>query len=1819
MKRLLTTFLLLGTHAALAQNTATTLPITSVGSGLKWDAREEQLIIRVLQKGPVKVQLYGAHFDSEDYRSKQYYGDERYDLNPVTSLFTLTDSTGKVIKQQVFAAGKQVWTPFFQQDMQPGDYLLTVTTQGFGKNTFQVKTDSANAQVIVKGASLNVRGQEWIPVMALELLPPLQDNLSLRMYDGDGIEEMDAQILTPSGRVLPLKVSGNLVWSDTPLPREAGKYQIYARQSPGAQQFSNTVRFELVQKNNPVPPKTPDVPAGPAQPQPEPQQPAPDKTGPVKPEPTPQQPQPTPVPVVIPAPQPFVIARTEQDVKQMGRLQIQSVLVLPDETLPLETQVQVGSSTVQVDRGIFDQEFPAQTYSIQPVRIAGTTFTSPQSVTVPTQGLGKVRIEYRPEASLRLVADREVVTEGETVEFTVTGSTQYASYIPADLDLLLPEGFEALDPLEFTSPIKAGEPATLVVRARALKMGVYAVPATLEPWKKKASVNVTVIRPAQLSLSKSASVKEAAPGSTVTYTVTVKNSGDAAAKNIFLKDVLPTGLKGQGLEQRFDLAGGQSKTFSYEAQVNVGAPEWITNTAELSGGPLEQALVSKTDVRVARLILQREALMTPSIPGEEQEVVLKITNPSSLVLPFVLTDDSTSMLQPENSNRFSGFMQPGETRTFKYNATTTFGIQQQDKLKATLESNGEKQVAQTPFERVLFTLKKTVSPERTVVGRKVNYTIQIKNPLSREVDVKLSGKTDPGISLGSAENALLNFQPLEEKALEIPADTRIAGTFENVVQLSKNGVAISNPSVARVEVLPELLPLRESIVTVPFEQNSQAKTLVFGQKTLEGATYVTGSSTLNGEPIADPLVSEKGIMYWTVPASVSGSITYRLEHTGSLGEVPAPGLLVVYPNGRQEVLSGQLDLKDYQSAEKVKGTEVNAGAIKLPLNGTVVRQRDRISIVVEGTTEEELVLTVNGEPVPGELLGKRVLDKGNNIQRLEYFAVPLKVGVNVLQVGKETIQVIRPGIARNLRVTPLQIYADGTNPIRFKVEVIDEAGIPTGEGNVTLDATASEVIGKDSDPYTPGFQMYLQDGATTLEFRPQSTPQDIDLKLSYGSIRYTGGFRPQFTQRKLAIGQASVGLAFSTGTLQLLGRAYYEGPLWDGKLFIAASSDGIATNPDTAQNQAFPSRGDTSTTEQQLFGMDPVAFVYDHPDFELAYRQGKPPVDFVAVPANNTNLTFSTKGESKFSAYASLVPVAQFTTETYPLEDRGSRFFRFAQTDLIPESEQVVLIRTDLGTGQQERKLLSKASYLIEYNYGYLILADTVLPTDLTDLNTSYSLEVRYRVASAATERQLEWGVQYSLTTSDLKISTGVVNNGNLYTIGGNAQYTTDSLTANGGVYTDLQGYKWEASIAFKNTNFTAAAKAGYQSDTYKGVNAGQDGLYAQVTANQQITENLSVNAGADYTRKDDKETLTLQAAGTYKADAFSATAGVRQILGSQTSTFLEAGVGYDAKPFSVNLRHAQNVQNAEQSVTSLKARYQVLPDVAFVLTDDYTWNGNNKAALGLETRIQSTNLSVFYDLPTASGDGNRARISADTKLPLSAQWSVDLKGGMDRNFNTAANNYAFGVNFRYQNEGLTGTIGTDLGLNNKGELSTTFKTGLTASVSQSLTLSADYQQKFGVNAGKQGALGFAARLNDINALGFVKYADGSMGGNTPALSARFATSYFLPYWQLKAGIDLRYPLLDPAGFTYQVYGGAMYYVTNEFGIGGTARMLSTPATGIYTLGYGLEASLRLLEGLWLTGGYNFAGFTGSEYIEARPGFYVRLDFLLDELTFGGE
>ncbi len=89
----------------------------------------------------------------------------------------------------------------------------------------------------------------------------------------------------------------------------------------------------------------------------------------------------------------------------------------------------------------------------------------------------------------------------------------------------------------------------------------------------------------KLSITKTANVTSAKPGSTVTYKITVTNNGDGDATNVVVTDTIPTGLSFVGAAGKTNtwevgtLSPMETKLFTVEAKVENGATGSIVNVA----------------------------------------------------------------------------------------------------------------------------------------------------------------------------------------------------------------------------------------------------------------------------------------------------------------------------------------------------------------------------------------------------------------------------------------------------------------------------------------------------------------------------------------------------------------------------------------------------------------------------------------------------------------------------------------------------------------------------------------------------------------------------------------------------------------------------------------------------------------------------------------------------------------------------------------------------------------------------------------------------------------------------------------------------------------------------------------------------------------------------------------------------------------------------------------------------------------------------------------------------------------------------------------
>ncbi|WP_425146919.1 hypothetical protein [Deinococcus sp.] len=528
-KRAITTLTAALIASAAAQEISTSLPLTSIGDKLLWTVGDQDLRLVVGTAGRVQLDVYSAQFDPADYRSATYYGDERYNKQPVTSTFLLIDQSGKVIKSRNFGMGKPDWETFLNDDLSAGTYTLRVVTEGNGKNTFAIRLNSISAAVEADRLNVNVHAKDWIP--ALNVANP-GGKLDLKMYDGDGPTELEAELRDASGKVYPLKVSGNLEFDQIDIPEAAGNYTLYLRQPDTAKQYSNTVSFSM---NKPI--------------------------------------------VVVKA-------------DDTGRLEAVAELVLPDGNLPTTADVSLTDSKNRpVPLSIPDGgksatlTEPTGAYGVKvaPVTGAEVTYTTDNDESDAVPGTpsetvqvlkGKtalVKVQIKPDMALSFSADKPQVCVGDVVTFTAQASTAFERQaLNASLRVSLPDGLTASGETSLATKVDAANPAKLQFEAKATAAGTFEVSAALAPWNKSQKLGVEVLPTATQIELRRAELNPALPGDVVTVTLSVRNTSGTDAPYKLVDD------PGQGLEAldpvifSGTLKAGESKTLSYRARV-VGA------------------------------------------------------------------------------------------------------------------------------------------------------------------------------------------------------------------------------------------------------------------------------------------------------------------------------------------------------------------------------------------------------------------------------------------------------------------------------------------------------------------------------------------------------------------------------------------------------------------------------------------------------------------------------------------------------------------------------------------------------------------------------------------------------------------------------------------------------------------------------------------------------------------------------------------------------------------------------------------------------------------------------------------------------------------------------------------------------------------------------------------------------------------------------------------------------------------------------------------------------------------------------------------------
>ncbi|MGQ9753318.1 MAG: DUF11 domain-containing protein, partial [Thermaceae bacterium] len=1428
-------------------------------------------------------------------------------------------------------------------------------------------------------------------------------------------------------------------------------------------------------------------------------------------------------------------------------------ILLPDgRTLPAQVGLRIGEKEAKLEgKARFD--LPPGAYPLAWVTTGLEPLEPlPQRVELRPGEEKTLLLTFRPLVSLSLEPEVQERRKGEEGRLVLRATTPYPGLLPGELSVDLPEGLRPLGPDRVSGPLGGGRSLVLELPFVGEARGDYALKGRLDPYGLERVAQVRVFLPASLRLEKKALTPEVPIGGVARFQVTAVNEGDEPLEAVLLDRFLD---RTERLQVYLEPKRGRS--FDLEFPIPETVSGVLVNRVEVERGP--EAPRAEAPVRVLRPEprLVRTQEWRAYLPGEVVVATLKVKNDGEAPLSYQLFDRCPDGFTPLDPASFEGVVPPGEERVHTYRLRVEFGPETEGVCQAELLSPVGTLHAESPIARRLLKLEKEAVPGRILEGGRGVFRLKVGNPVDHPVEVQLLDIPDQelGASLHLEElPASIRLGPGEAWSGEISFTAPRPGRYRNALQAKLKDALAAFPMEAYVESLPILLPERVSTVRLRYEVEGPPGVLLLAHKPPEGGSYVPGSARKDGLPLEDPRVLD-GLLIWRLPfpgGKAEGEVTYTLRHTRALPPLEEPRLTLVNLDRAIPLKGEPLGLREYERAKPMEGER--PGFIKEPKDGAILGERARASIRAPLGPIEVLL---NGKPVPKELLGEAQYDEGLSLQVLNYYGLPLEVGRNVLEVttpsGYDRVEVYRPGAPEKVVVEPVAAVADGRTPIELRIKAVDKAGLPTGFGFITVEASP-EPIQPDASPLEPGYQVLLKDGVATLLLSPLPSPREVSIRYRFNEIGGSVTLSPKGPTQTLWLAQASLTLGYdpSGPYLQGLGRGYAEAPLLGGSFQGALDTTGDLSR--TPEAGFLPLLGAGSEAKRPLSSDDPVAFRWTGEGLSLSYERG--PLAFGLPEA--TALRLKTLGPIEAEAFLGLLPLGSVREEIIP--DGGSSYsLRFR-----PKPGSFALY---LQEGGQKTQLVEGRDYVLDRYTGYIHLSRPLLP--VTPDFAPVRLVAVYAPEGSPRE-DLAYGLSVGYREGDLRVRLGAGYLGEKWLLGAEANYEAGRSQVRLAYRQEVgQPFSLALTLAHLEGALEARGEIRY---AYGELPEGQARLAYDLGG---LVVGLEQLGGRSLLTAEAKLPSSLRLGGGVGYDF-----GVSQILYLARLAYQEGNNRVSLSYLSSEEGQADARFGLSQTL-SLEAglRYQ---------------KGSLSGSLGLRQALGGGNLALSYELPTASGEGNRARFGLEAPLPLSDRFSLNVTAGLLYNLGGGKTEAALGLGLRYRVEELVATLAGEWA---GGRL--LFRAGAAGALGddQALALDATYQ------ALPEPRLGFgfsyALWAQGFTLLTHHAYKDGTLGGQTLA-------SLHDRDWSIRPSLLYRYPLGDPEGFALELGLGGSYLV-GALGAGANLYYAFLPQLGKGTGAFSLEGTWRALDGLWLSLGYTF-----GETAFRRPGPYLRLD------VFGG-
>ncbi len=452
--------------------------------------------------------------------------------------------------------------------------------------------------------------------------------------------------------------------------------------------------------------------------------------------------------------------------------------------------------------------------------------------------------------------------------------------------------------------------------------------------------------------------------------------------------------------------------------------------------------------------------------------------------------------------------------------------------------------------------------------------------------------------------------------------------------------------------------------------------------------------------------------------------------------------------------------------------------------------RRTVTMRVQGPADLSLGLLVNGTEIGSARIGERSTWAGGNVQAIEYVAVKLVAGENVLQlVGKDPfgnirqsqdIRVFAPGDAQKIKlIGPKSAAASPTDRVMFSLQILDAKGDPVKAATVvTLNARRALWDVKDIRASQPGVQIYVDNGIAEIPLIPPQVAGPDMLSAQSGSLGRAEAsilFSPNLDERIL-VGVLEGTIARQSGE-QLLndgefsafedtktglrGEVFMKGRVGKETLMtLRYSSDSDEEDRlfrDINTDESYPVYGDSSERGFDGQSSSDLYLSFERGASSLVYgditiEPGSSAFKLGGYRAVTTGVKGHWQGErTRVTAFA-----ARTSQEMRTLEIAGRGVSGPYDVDLTgyrEGSDQVDVIVRDRDTGAilSETRLRRMSDYLLDFFRNTIIFDTPLRQSDA--LGNPVSFRITYNVDGDSGEKYWLYGVE---AVSDLNDRTTV-------------------------------------------------------------------------------------------------------------------------------------------------------------------------------------------------------------------------------------------------------------------------------------------------------------------------------------------------------------------------------------------------------------------------------------------------------------------------------